>query len=195
GEGFTVEQDVAGAGHQPGDRVERRRLAGAVGPDEGHDLAVADREADPGQDRDGPVGHVQVADLQHHADLPRYASRTASSVCTSTGVPQASTVPKLRTVIVSQTPITTDMSCSIGSTARPRSARRRTSVTRSAAWSVSRPEAGSSSIRTDGAAHSARANSTTRSSPKARLPVGPTRRAMRSAGSAGLRRARVGSKA
>jgi hypothetical protein len=48
----AVELDTPGGGtEQPGDEVEERRLAGAVGPDHGEQLALADLELDTGDDR------------------------------------------------------------------------------------------------------------------------------------------------
>ncbi len=45
---------------RPGDRAQRRRLAGAVGADQGHDLALGQRQRHALERVDGAVGHRQV---------------------------------------------------------------------------------------------------------------------------------------
>ena len=62
------------------------------------------------------------------APAPRYAARTAGSACTSAGVPTAMMRPKSSTWMREQVPITNPMSCSTRSTARPSSARERSSA-------------------------------------------------------------------
>ncbi len=47
-----------------GDRLEQRRLAGAVGAEQGDDLALVDVEVEPEQDLHGPVGRVEVSHLE-----------------------------------------------------------------------------------------------------------------------------------
>ena len=59
----AVEQDPPGRrAEQPGDRAEQRRLAGAVGSDEGDELARADVERDAVERDDGAVARRQPLD-------------------------------------------------------------------------------------------------------------------------------------
>src|SRR5919197_294575 len=87
---------------EPVDRAERRRLAGAVRADQRHDLARLDLDRDALQRLDRAVVGVHILDLEdvlrlrvHAPDcpwsacLPRYASITRLSFCTSWGVPSA----------------------------------------------------------------------------------------------------------
>ena len=55
---------------QAADRLEGRRLAGAVRPDQGDDLAPADLEADPLQGVDLAVVRVDVAELEDEVARP-----------------------------------------------------------------------------------------------------------------------------
>jgi len=64
----SVEPDTAGGrAHQPADRAQRGRFSGPVGTDQGHDLALADRQRDPVQCRDPSVAGNQILDLEQHA--------------------------------------------------------------------------------------------------------------------------------
>src|SRR5690606_19980631 len=87
-------------------RLQDRRLAGAIGPEDGRDLAFAHLQADPADGLDRAVGALDVEQLQdglaHGAALrsdvassavPRYASITPGWPCTSDGVPSASISP------------------------------------------------------------------------------------------------------
>src|SRR3954447_6402599 len=81
------------------DRAQRRRLPRAVRADQRDDLALAHVERDPLQRLDRAVVRVHVLELENDAvglghvalaaPLPRYASITRSSFCTSVGVPSA----------------------------------------------------------------------------------------------------------
>src|SRR5437763_13302234 len=85
------------------DRAQRRRLTRAVGPDQRHDLALANVDRDALERLDRPVERVDVLALEDvfgrssgrgHCEastacLPRYASMTRASRCTSSGVPSA----------------------------------------------------------------------------------------------------------
>src|SRR2546430_1867442 len=59
---------VTGA-QQTADRAEQGGLSGAVGPDEGDDLAAADLERDVVQRDDRAVADLEVGDGEEHADL------------------------------------------------------------------------------------------------------------------------------
>ena len=50
---------------EPGDRVQRRRLAGAVRPDQTDDLALRDPEAHAAHGRHGPVANLDRDQLEH----------------------------------------------------------------------------------------------------------------------------------
>ncbi len=82
-----------------------RGLAGAVGSEQGDDLARIDVQVEVPQDRgsvvsrreaveleDGNSSH-QPADSSSDAVAPRYASTTLGSARTSVGVPRAMTLP------------------------------------------------------------------------------------------------------
>ena len=79
------------------DRAERRRLAGAVRADQRDDLALPDVDRDALERFDRAVVGVDVLELEDElagsahavAALPRYASITRSSFCTSFGAPSA----------------------------------------------------------------------------------------------------------
>ena len=62
GDVAPVEDDgaVVGLDH-PTDGPQERRLAGAVGADEGHDLSLADFDGDVGQDDDTVVADIELA--------------------------------------------------------------------------------------------------------------------------------------
>ena len=61
----AVERDRAAIGDEAGDRVQRRRLARAVGADHRDDLAVADVEVDAEDGFDRAVRDLDVAQLEH----------------------------------------------------------------------------------------------------------------------------------
>ena len=65
---LAAEGDRAGARQQAGDRLQERALAGAVGAEQGHDLAGADREVDAVQHADLAVAGRQAADLEQRFD-------------------------------------------------------------------------------------------------------------------------------
>ena len=69
---------------EPVDRAQRRRLPGAVRPDQRHDLALADGDRDPLEGLDRAVERVDVLDLEDVAGLGRCGSRhdpVPSSAC------------------------------------------------------------------------------------------------------------------
>ena len=67
-----VELDATfGGPEQPDQRLHERGLADAVAPEQGQDLALAELAVDAGQDRDGVVGGVEVADPEHGYCRPR----------------------------------------------------------------------------------------------------------------------------
>jgi hypothetical protein len=56
----------------PGERADQRRLAGAVGADDGDDGALLDLERYAVERLDVAVEHIEVFDAQHHtASTPR----------------------------------------------------------------------------------------------------------------------------
>src|SRR5215211_2534914 len=100
--------------HESADRLQRRRLARAVGADQAHELALVDGEVDAADGLDAAIRDVQLAELEQRAHraaassaapavprslppvaagaagaAPRYASMTRGSFCTSRGSPSA----------------------------------------------------------------------------------------------------------
>src|SRR6202008_4997207 len=60
GDVVPVEEHLAGTGvDETGHRLQERRLAGAVGAEEGDDLAFVDLEVDTEEDLHRPVGDVE----------------------------------------------------------------------------------------------------------------------------------------
>ena len=63
---LALELDAARSDwHDAGDRIEKRRFAGAVRPDDGHDLALFDTKGDATQRQDVAVGDAQFLGCQH----------------------------------------------------------------------------------------------------------------------------------
>src|SRR4026209_703752 len=153
-----------------GDRAQPGRLPGAVAADERDDLALLHRERDPLQRLDVAVVRVDPLDLEdrHQATfaLPRYASMTRGSRCTSSVAPLAILVPWSSTVTRCEMPMTTFMSCSMSRIVILRSSRRRRMkcVIRPVSFG-SMPAVGSSSSSSFGSVASARAISRRRWSP------------------------------
>src|SRR5207302_1831350 len=80
---FALERDAAALGMlEPVDDIEHRSLAGAVGPDDGADLALADVEGDAGDGFNASEGNRYVFDRQQHFAsrdvLPRRRSHAAA---------------------------------------------------------------------------------------------------------------------
>ena len=118
----------------PGDRLERRGLAGAVVAEQRDDLAAAHLQRDALEGADLPVVDVEAVKAQHwHSGeaprRPRYASMTRASLWTWRGRPSAIFSPWSSTVTRSETSITTRMLCSISRIARSRSPTSRRSRT------------------------------------------------------------------
>ena len=68
----AVELDASvGRPEQTDQRLHERRLTDAVATEQGQNLALAELAVDAGQHRDGAVGRVQVADLEHGYCRPR----------------------------------------------------------------------------------------------------------------------------
>src|SRR4029079_19377031 len=88
----ALEQDGAGVGAQmAGDQVEQRGLAGAVGPDDGGDLALGHAHAGVVDGQEAVEGFAQAADLEHQAArrsrraaLPRAPARPPGKTNSST---------------------------------------------------------------------------------------------------------------
>ena len=116
------EPDLARGRHEPGDRPERRRLAGAVPAEDGDDLALAHAQRHAVERLHRPVARVDVVELEerrHQSVVPRYASITAGSRLHFGGrARDAIFLPKSSTVTESETRMTRFMWCSTRSTVR-----------------------------------------------------------------------------
>src|SRR5262245_31141114 len=179
------ERDAPGCrAQQAGDRAQRGRLAGTVGADQAHELALAHLEIEPAEDLHRAIRGVHGFETQHQESgrprppvdvppreppgsraVPRYARITSGWAWISAGGPSAITRPPLSTMTVSEIPITSRMSCSTTKTVTPRS---RILLMRTLAAVFSAlviPAAGSSSSSRRGRAASATASSTRRCSP------------------------------
>src|SRR5690606_8046110 len=131
-------------GHQAGDGARQRGRAGAVGADQGGDLAVAHHEVHVPKDGHLPVARLQALDAQQLAGarrrgvarwcrhgfpdacaaicayfLPRYASMTCWLDTMLAGEPSAMSAPLCRTTIREQIDSTTFMRCSISTIVTP----------------------------------------------------------------------------
>src|SRR5438093_562566 len=86
---------MAGAGRALAhDRVQRRRLAGAVASDQAHQLALADLERDVAQDAARLDVDAQALDGQHQArGFPSTVATTSASRRMPSGVVSARTRP------------------------------------------------------------------------------------------------------
>src|SRR5262249_21386495 len=100
---------------QPGDHLQERRLAGAVGADDRDDLARADRQIDAAQDLVGRlVARDDVFDSEDtHARTPKYASWTRRSARTCSNGPSIRVRPSVITITGSHSCRTSAMSCSM----------------------------------------------------------------------------------
>ena len=102
GDGLAHELNGAvRAFHDSGDALEQRGFAGAVGAQDGDDLAFLNLEGDAAEGMNAAVSRFQVFNLQyrcHYSFPPRYARITSGSLLTSAGVPTAMVLPKLSTV-------------------------------------------------------------------------------------------------
>ena len=84
GKPLAREDELAARFHRRRDRAQRRRLAGAVGAEDGDDLALVDGEVDSAQRLQRPVARGDAAQLkQGHAvgarypGTPRFAPRNS----------------------------------------------------------------------------------------------------------------------
>src|ERR1700730_18227569 len=91
------EHAVPAAAHCPGDGAQRRGLPGAVCAEHRDQLAVADMERYSVQGLDRLAALLDVVQLEHQTDVPRYASMTDGFAWTSRGVPSAIFLPKSST--------------------------------------------------------------------------------------------------
>ena len=105
----SVQPDVAPRRpHQAHHRLQRRRLPGAVRPDEADDLAAVDGQGQAAHRLHGAVPNLQVLELEdrraHSATAlsPRYAAATSRFARMSAGAPSASVRPWSRTWMRSQ---------------------------------------------------------------------------------------------
>src|SRR5207237_968545 len=74
GERPTVETDVAGRAHETGESAKRRRLAGAVGPEQRGDAALGDAEVETEQRLGVAVIGAKAGGLEQrrgHFSVPR----------------------------------------------------------------------------------------------------------------------------
>src|SRR5581483_11978108 len=164
---------------EPGDRVQHRRLARAVRPDQPDDLRLADRQREVAHGRDRAVVDpepLHVEDSAHvscTADSPRYAAVTSRLRRISSGVPDARVLPWSSTWIRSQTSMISAMLWSMRSTPALYSSRTvRMTAAKSGTSASGRPAAGSSIRTKRGAVASARATPSFRSSPCASVAAG-----------------------
>ena len=190
GDVLAAQPDGAGgAGQQAGHHPGHRRLAGAVGADQGGHPAAGHRKGDVEQGPVGPVAGADVVDLEGRrcrsparrsarrvpGRRPPWLTRSApdrpggptASAITSSKVPSAMTAPRFITMVRSTTEATMLRSCSTSRTAMPRSrwSIRRTWDSSRVSW-MSRPEDGSSASSSTGSATRARASSTRRHEPE-----------------------------
>src|SRR5262249_54614813 len=101
------------------DHAQRRGLAGAVGADERHDLALVHRERHAEERLEITVEGGDIGELEQRPHLttslyfaPRYASITSGLCTTSVGVPAAMRTPWSSTTTRCATFMTTCMTCS-----------------------------------------------------------------------------------
>src|SRR5581483_11947837 len=174
----SVQKDVAGDdGRGAHDRVQRRRLAGAVRPDQPDDLALRDLERQTANGADASVADGERIERERGhsctADSPRYAATTSRFERISSGVPSASTSPWSSTTMRSQTSMISAMLWSIRRTPAPCSERTVSISRANGGTSASgRPAAGSSRRTNRGSVASARATPRRRSSPCASAAAG-----------------------
>src|SRR5206468_343539 len=110
-DGPAGEDDPAALGREDsGDRAQQRRLAGAVRPEHGDDLLVADLERDAAEDAQVAVAGVHPSDrqqdlaggaasAQNATSSPRYESITTGSWSTSAAGPSAILRPRSSTTM------------------------------------------------------------------------------------------------
>jgi hypothetical protein len=66
GKSAVAEPDLAAAANHAAERAQRRRLAGAVGAEQGDDAALAERKIDAVERLVRPVEGAQSPSLKHH---------------------------------------------------------------------------------------------------------------------------------
>src|SRR5437899_2054569 len=127
--------DVGAAQHDPAparphearQRLQQGRFSGAVGSDDGDQLAGLDAQRETAEDLVVAVAGREVTHLEErgHAAVPRYASSTRGSRRTSANGPSRRVRPWAITITGSQSSVTRSMSCSMRRNVRPaaRSAR------------------------------------------------------------------------
>src|SRR5215471_8861223 len=111
---------------QTGDGIEQRRLARAVGADDGQDFAFIDAHAHVADGLELPVANGHVVDVQNrrHGWLwrssskspPRYTSLTAALARTSCGSPSAMMRPPARHTSLGTVLVSARTTCSIHTT-------------------------------------------------------------------------------
>src|SRR6266545_3118421 len=109
---LTAEADLARLRHEDRERPQRRRLPGSVPAEDGDDFSFRDLQRHAVEHLHRPVAGVDAVELEHgghYSVVPRYASITAGSRCTSAGVPAAIFCPKSSTVTESETRMTRPM--------------------------------------------------------------------------------------
>ncbi len=171
--GRAAEPHVAGADRGDAhDRVQRRRLAGAVRADQPDDLARRDVERQVAHGVHAAVAHVQRLERRgssffgHRRSRRGTRQRRRGSPRISAGAPSASVVPWSSTWMRSQISMISAMLWSISSTPAPWSSRTERTIAANSGISASgSPAAGSSSSTKRGSVASARATPSRRSSP------------------------------
>src|SRR5262249_48351855 len=105
--------------HQPGNRLDEGRFAGAVRAEDHHQFIGAEGEVDPPHDGEVALGAGNKAGragdggIAHAAIPPRYASITAGFPATSAGVPSVRYRPEAITTTRPQSRATASMLCSM----------------------------------------------------------------------------------
>jgi hypothetical protein len=107
-------EDVASLqpGNQIEHRLEKRRLARAVVPDDGDDLGLLDAQRHALEDAPAAVARAQASHFEHCRAHPRYASMTRGLACTACGLPRSSTAPWCITTISAASAMMNSMLCS-----------------------------------------------------------------------------------
>src|SRR5262249_4146589 len=152
---LAVEQHLAPGGlQQAADRAQEGGLPVPVRADDDRDLARLDRDPEPADDRGVSIAGPQVVDGEdrggHEAPPfrcrdPRYTSITRSSASISCGVPSKKVAPWCMTSTRSVSDVSARMTCSMHTTASPRSRIRLISPIVSSISAGVRPPNGSSS--------------------------------------------------
>src|ERR1700674_1312162 len=166
-----------GRADESGDRLQQRRLAGAIGSDDGGDGALLRGDADPGDDGRPAIAGRQFFDLQHRrgghcvTSSPRYASITSWFERSDSNGPSAITVPCAITITCCVTRWMRGRLCSTTMTDVPEAIKASMATAMRSPSTGLTPPIGSSRITSSGCAMRIRANSTRRFWPPLRFPA------------------------